>query len=136
MSLPDAVDLVVEYLRAQEHLAEVAVSAGRPEHLVAGAPALIVERIADVPPSRLPWARTRRTKLGIQAWVTAEGAAALRVLHGALAALYAARAVTMPGGGRIERVAALGDPTEVPDTDTGTGAGVHRAVATIEVTVR
>lgn len=137
MPPPDAVRLVAEYLRAQDHLAGVTVVtgvAGHPEDRPESMPLLLVESIDESPPSRLPWARTRRTRIGIQAWATPGADEALRILRGALAALYSARAVVMPDGARIDRVEAGAEPTEVPIVPATSDA--HRAVATVEVTFR
>src|SRR5258706_7906194 len=106
MPPPDAAALVVEYLRAQDHLIGVTVATGRPEDLSAQTPLLLVESIEDLPRSRLPWARTRRTRIGLQAWAGPESADVLKLLRKALAALYAARAVTMPDGACIDPVEA------------------------------
>jgi len=134
MSSPDAAALVVEYLRAQDHLAGVTVASGRPADPAAQTPLLLVEAIGELPRSRMPWARSRRMRIGLQAWAGPEAAEALQVLRKALAALYAARAVALPDGGRIDRVEPRGEPTEVPDPNLA--ANVHRMVATVEVTVR
>src|SRR5437868_566827 len=72
MSPPDAVALVVEYLRAQEHLEGVTVATGRPDNVSAEAPLLLVETIEELPSSRMPWARVHRTKVGLQAWAGPE----------------------------------------------------------------
>lgn len=134
MSPPDAVALVVEYLRAQEYLEGVTVATGRPDDVSAQAPLLLVEAIEELPRSRMPWARVSRTKVGLQAWAGPEVGEAVLVLQRAIAALLAARAVTMPAGRRIERVETRGEPVEAPDP--AAGEGVHRMIAIIEVAVR
>jgi hypothetical protein len=135
MPPPDVVVLVASYLRAQDHLAGVTVATGhRPDDVRAKLPLLLVEAVAHLPRSRLPWARTHRMCIGISAWAGPEPAAVLRLIRGALAALLAARAVTMPGGGRIDRVEPRGGPEGVPDP--AAGEGVHRMVATVDVTLR
>jgi hypothetical protein len=134
MPSPDAAALVVEYLRAQDHLAGVTVATGRPTDVPSRVPLLLVEAVGELPRSRMPWARTRRTKVGLQAWAGPGAGEALQLLRKALAALYAARMVAMPDGARIDRVEASGEPTEVPDP--AAGAGVHRMIVLVEVTVR
>src|SRR4029079_15782039 len=100
MSPPDAAALVVEYLRAQDHLAGVTVASERPVDPAAETPLLLVESIGELPRSRMPWARSRRMRIGLQAWAGPEATEALQLLRKALAALYAARAVARPAGGR------------------------------------
>ena len=131
---PDAVALVVEYLRAQEYLEGVTVATGRPADVSTQVPLLLVETIEELPRSRMPWARVSRTKVGLQAWAGPEPAEAVLLVRRAIAALLAARAVTMPAGRRIERVEARGEPVEAPDP--AAGEDVHRMVAIVEVSVR
>jgi hypothetical protein len=134
MSPPDAVALVVEYLRAQEYLKGVTVATEMPEDVPGKVPLLLVEVLEELPPSRMPWARVRRTKVGLQAWAGPELGEARLLMRRALATLLAARAVTMPAGQRIERVAVRGEPVDVPGSTAG--EDVHRVVAIVEVAAR
>ncbi|MFB9179475.1 hypothetical protein ACFFX1_15165 [Dactylosporangium sucinum] len=129
---PDAVALVVAYLRAQEHLTGVTVVTARPDDVAAGVPVLLVEPVGDPVTSRMPWARRARWHLGLQVW--APDGEAREIAHGALTALVAARDVRMPDGGRIVRADPAADPVDIPDRRAGNG--VQRVVATFDVAVR
>ena len=128
---PDAVGLVVAYLRAQHHLSGATLVTRRPEDLTGSLPVLLVEAVGEPVRSRLPWARQVRWRVGLQVWARDDQAEAL--VYGALTALLAARGVRLPESGRIVRVDPAAEPTEVPDrraTD-----GVRRVVTTVDVSV-
>ena len=129
---PDAVALVLAYLRAQQHLGDVTVVTSRPERLDKQVPLLLIEVVGKPVASRLPWARSVRWHLGIQVWAQAESAK--KIIHGVLTALLAARQVRLPDGGQIVRVDPSADPTEIPDRKVG--EDLRRIVATVDVSVR
>src|SRR5262249_40142649 len=129
---PDAVALVLAYLRAQHHLGDVTLVTSRPEHVDRQAPVLLVEAVGAPVTSRLPWARSVRWHLGLQVWARAESA--MKIIHGALTALLAARGVRLQDGGRIIRVDPAAEPTEVPDRKVG--EDLRRIVTTVDVSVR
>ena len=122
---PDAVGLVVAYLRAQHHLSGATLVTRRPDDLTGVLPVLLVEAVGEPARSRLPWARQVRWRIGLQVW--AEGDQAEALIYGALTALFAARGVRLPEGGRIVRVDPAAEPTEVPDRKAA--AGGRRVVA-------
>jgi hypothetical protein len=128
---PDAVVLVVSYLRAQHHLSDATLVTERPEHLSGASPVLLVEVVGEPVRSRLPWARQVRWRIGLQAWAAPDRVE--KVVYGALTALLAARGVRLPEGGRIVRVDPAAEPTEVPDRKAG--ADVRRVVTTVDVSV-
>ena len=128
---PDAVGLVVAYLRAQHHLSGATLVTRRPDDLTGVLPVLLVEAVGEPARSRLPWARQVRWRIGLQVW--AEGDQAEALIYGALTALFAARGVRLPEGGRIVRVDPAAEPTEVPDRKAADG--VRRVVATVDVSV-
>ncbi|WP_238006175.1 hypothetical protein KZZ52_51445 [Dactylosporangium sp. AC04546] len=128
---PDAVALVVAYLRAQEHLADVAVVTARPDNVAGRVPVLLVEAVGAPAASRMPWARRVHWHLGLQVWA-ADGEAT-GIARGALTALVAARDVRMPVGGRIVRADPAAEPIDIPDRQAG---DVQRVVATVDVAVR
>ncbi|MGI5182443.1 hypothetical protein ACQEVZ_39850 [Dactylosporangium sp. CA-152071] len=129
---PDAVALVVSYLRGQEHLAGVTVVTARPHDITGPDPVLLVEPVGDPVRSRMPWARRERWHLGLHAWAP-EGEATV-IAYGALTALAAAWGVCIPDAGRIVRADPSAGPHDVPDGRVGDG--VRRAVATFDVVVR
>jgi hypothetical protein len=129
---PDAIALVVAYLRAQHHLADVTLVTTRPEDVAGRVPLLLVEVVGEPVVSRLPWARSVRWHLGLQVWAPEEFAT--KIVHGALTALLAARGVRLPEGGRIVRVDPAAEPTEIPDRKVGDD--LRRVVTTIDVSVR
>ncbi|MFF5227038.1 hypothetical protein [Dactylosporangium sp. NPDC000521] len=126
---PDAVGLVVAYLRAQHHLSDTTLVTSRPADLGSDLPVLLVEAVGEPVRSRLPWARQVRRRIGLQAWAAPDRVEA--VVYGALTALLAARGVRLPEGGRIIRVDPAAEPAEVPDRNAGDG--VRRVVATVDV---
>ncbi|MEV4137406.1 hypothetical protein AB0J72_35170 [Dactylosporangium sp. NPDC049742] len=128
---PDAVGLVVAYLRAQHHLSDATLVTSRPANPTSDPAVLLVEAVGEPVRSRLPWARQTRWRIGLQAWAAPDRAEA--VVYGALTALLAARGVRLPEGGRIVRVDPAAQPTEVPDRNAG--ADVRRVVATVDVLV-
>ncbi len=128
---PDAVVLVVAYLRAQHHLSGATLVTERPDDLAGSLPVLLVEAVGEPARSRLPWARQTRWRIGLQAW--AEQEQVEQFIYGALTALFAARGVRLPDGGRIVRVDPAAEPTEVPDRKVA--AGVRRVVTTVDVSV-
>ncbi|MET7420984.1 hypothetical protein [Dactylosporangium sp. NPDC005555] len=128
---PDAVGLVVSYLRAQHHLSAATLVTARPEDLGGELPVLLVEAVGEPVRSRLPWARQARWRIGLQAWAEPDRVEAF--IYGALTALLAARGVRLPGGGRIVRVDPAAEPTEVPDRKAGDA--VSRVVATVDVSI-
>ncbi|GAA3223263.1 hypothetical protein GCM10010532_054450 [Dactylosporangium siamense] len=128
---PDAVGLVVAYLRAQHHLSGATLVTERPDDLTGNLPVLLVEAVGEPARSRLPWARQVRWRIGLQAWAEADQVE--RFIYGALTALLAARGVRLPEGGRIVRIDPAAEPTEVPDRKAA--EGVLRVVTTIDVLV-
>jgi hypothetical protein len=127
----DAVGLVVAYLRAQHHLSGATLVTERPADLGRSLPVLLVEAVGEPARSRLPWARQVRWRIGLQAWAEADQVE--KFIYGALTALFAARGVRLPEGGRIMRVDPAAEPTEVPDRKISDG--VRRVVTTVDVSV-
>jgi len=132
--LPDPVALVVTYLRGHPSLTGVTVGTLRPADLAARLPFLLVERVggASTLPTWRPGPILDRAGIGLHGWAGPNLADTRAVIGQALAALYAARAVALPGGS-IARITPLGGPITVPDP--GAGEHVHRQIATVEVTV-
>lgn len=128
---PDAVGLVVAYLRAQHHLSDATLVTARPDDLAERVPILLVEAVGEPTRSRLPWARQARWRIGLQAWAAPDQVE--QFIYGVLTALLAARGVRLPGGGRIVRVDPAAEPTEVPDRKVG--GDVRRVVTTVDVSV-
>jgi hypothetical protein len=128
---PDAVGLVVAYLRAQHHLSDATLVTERPEDLGGELPVLLVEAVGEPVRSRLPWARQVRWRIGLQAWAPPDQVETF--IYGALTALLAARGVRLPEGGRIVRVDPAAEPMEVPDRKVG--ADIRRVVTTVDVSV-